>query len=226
MEEVFSYVADRSHLATIWPSLIAIKDVKSLPSGGSAFKYIYKMAGWRLEGTGSDSEYVAKERIVTLLIGDLEGTITFRFEAISPKQTKAHLAVAYTVPEKAVQRIRAATVRQDVKRSNRPHQRVFKAKLVPEIFPDPPTLDIRHQQEKHDRQGSKPREQSKSNQRSANELGRGYCWGPDLARAISLFVQVVGKHPQGLQRLPCVGKKSKRHAQPVRDERQPDTDTQ
>ena len=105
VEEVFSYVADRSHLATIWPSLIAIKDVKSLPSGGSAFKYVYKMAGWRLEGTGSDSEYVARERIITLLTGDLEGTITFRFEAVSPKQTKAHLAVAYTVPEKAVQRV-------------------------------------------------------------------------------------------------------------------------
>ena len=65
VEEVFGYVADRSHLATIWPSLVEIKDVKRLPSGGSAFKYVYKMAGWRLEGTGSDSEYVAKERIIT-----------------------------------------------------------------------------------------------------------------------------------------------------------------
>jgi len=103
VEEIFDYVADRSHLATIWPSLIAITDVKRLPSGGSAFQYVYKMAGWRLEGTGSDSEYVAKERIITKLTGGVEGTITFRFEAVSPKQTKAHLAVAYTVPEKAVQ---------------------------------------------------------------------------------------------------------------------------
>jgi uncharacterized membrane protein len=105
VEEVFGYVADRSHLATIWPSLIEIKDVKSLPSGGATFKYVYKMAGWRLEGVGSDSEYVAKERIITLLVGDLEGTITFRFEAVSTKQTKAHLAVAYTVPQKAAQRV-------------------------------------------------------------------------------------------------------------------------
>jgi uncharacterized membrane protein len=103
VEEVFGYVADRSHLATIWPGLVAIRDVKGLPSGGSVFKYVYKMAGWRLEGTGSDSEYVAKERIITTLTGDLEGTITFRFDSVSPKQTKAHLAVTYTVPEKAVQ---------------------------------------------------------------------------------------------------------------------------
>jgi uncharacterized membrane protein len=112
VEEVFDYVADRPHLATIWPNLVAIKDVKLLPSGGSAFTYVYKMAGWRLEGTGSDSEYVAKERIITTLTGDLEGTITFRFDSVSPKQTKAHLAVAYTAPEKAVQGVGEPLVAQ------------------------------------------------------------------------------------------------------------------
>jgi secreted protein with Ig-like and vWFA domain len=104
VEEVFDYVADRSHLATIWPSVIDIKDVKRLPSGGSAFQYVYKMAGWRLEGTGSDSEYVAKERIITLLTGGLEGTITFRFESVSNKQTKVRLAVVYTMPKEAFQK--------------------------------------------------------------------------------------------------------------------------
>jgi uncharacterized membrane protein len=103
VEEVFDYVADRSHLATIWPSLIEITDVKRLSNGGSAFQYVYKMAGWRLEGTGSDSEYVAKERITTKLTGGLEGTITFRFEAVSPKQTNVRLAVVYTMPKEAVQ---------------------------------------------------------------------------------------------------------------------------
>jgi uncharacterized membrane protein len=103
VEEVFGYVADRSHLATIWPSLIAITDVKRLPSGGSAFKYVYKMAGWRLEGTGADSEYVAKERIITKLTGGVEGTITFRFDSLSPKQTKVILAVVYAMPKEAAQ---------------------------------------------------------------------------------------------------------------------------
>jgi hypothetical protein len=103
VEEVFAYVADRSHLATIWPSLIAIRDVQRLPSGGSTFKYVYKKAGWRLEGTGSDSEYVAKERIITNLTGGVEGTITFRFDSVSPKQTKLILVVASTAPDKAVQ---------------------------------------------------------------------------------------------------------------------------
>ena len=52
VEEVFDYVADRSHLTTIWPSVIDIKDVKRLPSGGSAFQYAYKDGGLALRGHG------------------------------------------------------------------------------------------------------------------------------------------------------------------------------
>jgi uncharacterized membrane protein len=97
LDQVFDYVADRSHLPTIWPSLIEVSDLKKRPTGGCTFAYAYKMAGLRLQGTGEDSEYVAKERIVTKLTGGVDGTITFRFERVGTA-TKAHLAVAYTPP--------------------------------------------------------------------------------------------------------------------------------
>jgi uncharacterized membrane protein len=104
LEQVFDYVADRSHLPTIWPSLIEVSDLKRRPTGGCTFAYAYKMAGLRLQGTGEDSEYVAKERIVTKLVGGLDGTITFRFERIGAT-TKAHLAVAYTPPAVLLQKV-------------------------------------------------------------------------------------------------------------------------
>jgi uncharacterized membrane protein len=97
LEQVFDYVADRSHLPTIWPSLIDLTDLKRQSSGGSTFKYTYKMAGLRLEGMGEDSEYVAKQHIVSKLTGGLEGTLTFRFESVGTS-TKVHVAVAYTPP--------------------------------------------------------------------------------------------------------------------------------
>lgn len=97
VEQVFEYVADRSHLPTIWPSLIEVTDLKHLPAGGMTFKYVYKLAGMRLQGTAEDTEWVAKERIVTKLGGNLEGTITFRFEAVG-RQTKVQFACAYTPP--------------------------------------------------------------------------------------------------------------------------------
>jgi len=104
LEQVFDYVADRSHLPTIWPSLIEVTDLKKRPTGGSTFAYAYKMGGLRLQGTGEDSEYVAKERIVTKLTGGLEGTITFRFERAGAS-TKMHLAVAYTPPTALIQKV-------------------------------------------------------------------------------------------------------------------------
>jgi uncharacterized membrane protein len=97
VEQVFAYVADRSHLTTIWPSLIAIKDLKPLANGGSAFKYVYKMVGLQFEGMGQDTTYVAKEEIVTEITGDLVGTLTFRFEPAAAN-TKVHFAFTYTAP--------------------------------------------------------------------------------------------------------------------------------
>jgi uncharacterized membrane protein len=104
LDQVFDYVDDRSHLPTIWPSLIEVTDLKKLPTGGCTFAYAYKMAGQRLQGTGKDSEYMAKELIVTKLTGSLEGTITFRFERVGTA-TKAHLAVAYTPPTALIQKV-------------------------------------------------------------------------------------------------------------------------
>lgn len=104
LDQVFDYFADRSHLPTIWPSLIDLTDLKKRPTGGATFKYAYKMAGMRLEGEGEDNEYVAKERIVTKLTGGLEGTITFRVERFGTA-TKAHLAVAYTSPALLVRKV-------------------------------------------------------------------------------------------------------------------------
>lgn len=104
VQQVFDYVANWSNLATIWPSLIEVKDLKTVPSGGGTFKYAYKMAGLHLEGHGEGTEYVAKERIVTRMTGDLEGTITFRFEPIDAT-TKVQFAFEYKVPTALLRKV-------------------------------------------------------------------------------------------------------------------------
>jgi uncharacterized membrane protein len=97
VEKVFDYIADRSHLPAIWPSLIEVKDVKRLPAGGYTFTYVYKLADTRFEGKGEDTEFLPKERLVTKITGSIEGTFTFRFEPVGT-ETKVHFAVAYTLP--------------------------------------------------------------------------------------------------------------------------------
>jgi uncharacterized membrane protein len=104
VQQVFDYVANWSNLATIWPSLIEVKDLTRPPSGGGTFKYVYKMAGLHLEGKGEDTEYVAKERIVTRMTGDLEGTIIFRFEPAGAT-TKVQFAFEYTAPAALLRKV-------------------------------------------------------------------------------------------------------------------------
>ena len=58
MEKVFNFVGDPTHLPEFWPSLVEVKDIKRLPNGGTSNRWVYKMAGIRLEGTSEDVERV------------------------------------------------------------------------------------------------------------------------------------------------------------------------
>lgn len=51
VEKVFDYISEPTNLPEIWPSVVEIKDVQKLPSGSNRNRWVYKMAGIRLEGT-------------------------------------------------------------------------------------------------------------------------------------------------------------------------------
>lgn len=97
VEKIFDYVADPSHMPAIWPSLVEVKDLKHLPTGGYTFTYVYKMADTRFEGKGEHIEFVPKRRFVTKITGGIEGTLTYRFEPIGT-ETKVVFVAAYTLP--------------------------------------------------------------------------------------------------------------------------------
>jgi uncharacterized protein YndB with AHSA1/START domain len=97
IETVFDYIADPQHFVPIWPGLVEIKQVLSLPTGGYRFDYVYYLAGMRFEGMGEFTEFVPKTRIVCKLTGGIEGTLTFAFEP-AVLATTVFLTVAYTVP--------------------------------------------------------------------------------------------------------------------------------
>ena len=97
IETVFDYIADPQHFVPIWPGLVEIKQVLSLPTGGYRFDYVYYLAGMRFEGVGEFTEFVPKTRIVCKLTGGIEGTLTFTFEP-AVLATTVFLTVAYAVP--------------------------------------------------------------------------------------------------------------------------------
>ena len=97
VEEVFNYIDEAANLPEIWPSLVEVTDVKRLPNGGHSDRFVYKMAGIRLEGTGEDIEHIPNQRIVTKTKGGAESTQTWLFQP-EANGTKVTFKVEYTVP--------------------------------------------------------------------------------------------------------------------------------
>jgi carbon monoxide dehydrogenase subunit G len=97
VEEVFAHIDDPVNFPEVWPSMVEVKDVEGLPTGGRKFNWVYKMAGVRLEGTSETTEYVANQRIVTKSTGAVESSFVWDFLP-EGEGTKLNVSIEYTVP--------------------------------------------------------------------------------------------------------------------------------
>jgi len=97
VEKVFGYSSEPTNLPEFWPSLVEVSDVQQFPNGGNSFRWVYKMAGMRFEGTSEDTEYVANQRTVTKSKGGIESTHTWTFQP-EDGGTRMTVQVEYTVP--------------------------------------------------------------------------------------------------------------------------------
>jgi len=97
VKKIFDYLMEPTNQPEIWPSLMEIKDVQRLPDGKTKNRWVYKMAGIRLEGTSEGVESVANQRIVSKTKGGVESTQTWIFQP-EAGGTKVTFEVEYTVP--------------------------------------------------------------------------------------------------------------------------------
>ena len=97
VEKIFNYISQPTNLPEFWPSLVETSDVRELPNGGHSNRWVYKMAGIRLEGTSEDVEYVTNQRLVSKTKGGVESTQTWMFQP-EAGGTKVTFEVEYTVP--------------------------------------------------------------------------------------------------------------------------------
>ncbi len=96
VERVFSYVEEPTNVPEYWPSVIEVKDVESLPGGGFKYRWVYKMAGVRLEGGTETTEYVVNQRTVSENTGGVSGTVTWTYQSETGK-TQVTFEAEYTV---------------------------------------------------------------------------------------------------------------------------------
>ena len=97
VEKVFGYVSVKTNLPDIWPSMEEAKEVQSLPNGGNSFRWVYKMASVKFEGTSEDIEYIVNQRIVSKTKGGIDSTITWTFKP-EVGGAKVSFDYEYTVP--------------------------------------------------------------------------------------------------------------------------------
>jgi uncharacterized protein YndB with AHSA1/START domain len=102
--KVFGYLDEPTNLPEIWPSLIEARDVERLPNGGTAFKWIYKMAGMRLKGTSEATEYIPNRRTVFKSKGGVQSTIAWMLQP-DADGTKVIFEAECTVPARLVGRL-------------------------------------------------------------------------------------------------------------------------
>jgi uncharacterized membrane protein len=108
-EKIFNYINERTNLPEIWPSLVEIKDMEQLPDGGRSIRFVYKMAGVRLEGTGHDIENKPAQRIVTKTDGAVESTQTWLFKPTAEK-TEVTFKVDYKIPVPVLGKLAEAVI--------------------------------------------------------------------------------------------------------------------
>jgi uncharacterized membrane protein len=124
LSEVFAYMDQPENQPEISPSLVRSETVAELPNGGKRVVYTYEMAGVELDGYIEAVEYEPESHIHWEMTGDLEGEITWEFEA-DGDGTVVTYASTYDVPVPVLD----AVVAPFVKRYNERELRTTLANL-------------------------------------------------------------------------------------------------
>jgi uncharacterized membrane protein len=81
IEEVFAYYSEPENVPEVWPSLLEVRDVERTPEGwAKTFRWVYKMAGMRLDGSSETTKYEANRRTLVVSKGGIESSIETIYE--------------------------------------------------------------------------------------------------------------------------------------------------
>jgi uncharacterized membrane protein len=98
LDRVFAYYCEPENLPEIWPSLLEVKDVQRDADGyATHFRWVYKMAGMRFEGSSVVTAFEKDRMYTTEGKGGIESTIDTFFEEQDGK-TLVRESTRYRVP--------------------------------------------------------------------------------------------------------------------------------
>ena len=97
VEKVFAYHSDPKNSPEYWPSFQEVKDIESLPNGGNKYNWVYKMAGIRLNGSTTTTEFEENKLLSIKSEGGIDSTFSYTYQT-EGDGTRLNLVVEYTVP--------------------------------------------------------------------------------------------------------------------------------
>lgn len=116
VKKVFDYIANPEHQPEWLPGSVEVKDINLTDERvGSTFKFVYKLAGIRLEGEDTTEEFIPNKRIVTRSKGGIESLWTWNFEPHNDG-TKIDVLVEYTIPIPVLGKIAEALALKQIER--------------------------------------------------------------------------------------------------------------
>lgn len=98
VEQVFEYLTDPEHLPEIWPSMVEVRDVETLPNGGHRYHWVYSMAGKRFEGDSETVEIEPNSHFLSKTTGGIPAAFDYTF---TPENghTKIDVKTDYELPQ-------------------------------------------------------------------------------------------------------------------------------
>lgn len=100
-EQIFAFISEPTNLPGIWPSLVDVHDITPAANGGSDFKWTYKMAGMRLQGSSTAVEFSPPRRASATTHGGINSTTTWTLEP-EGDGTRVTFHADLTVPGKLI----------------------------------------------------------------------------------------------------------------------------
>jgi uncharacterized membrane protein len=97
LEEIFNFVSIPGNLPKIWPGLVEIKNAKLLPNGGYRFRWLYKLFGIQLTGTGECVDIAPNLWLSARTYGAIDSLNTWTFRSRG-EQTRVTITIDYRIP--------------------------------------------------------------------------------------------------------------------------------
>lgn len=114
-EKVFEYVEDPTHLPTLWPSMMEVKDVEPLPAGGHRFTWLYKMFGIPYEGKTETVEFEPNKHFVHRITADFPAVFDWTFRGENGS-TWVTVKAEYEIPQPVLGKFKEPFIRNYTER--------------------------------------------------------------------------------------------------------------